>query len=234
MTIVIIEDIRNLIANDELDKAIGVFRMNCSEYTNELIMHSNKYTNLQTQIREGIISREQSNIERNRLCKGLLELLNKFDVQESSPKNINFQLTEELVDILGLAELISRRKGKNRTSTRDFFTALNSVKPNSLKNLLAELNIKKALPKEIDTKILDIPRSFSNNRVLSGCLTESLTELSKINDQEDTISTADMFIDVSKHGKGKSVAKLRKKGVGVNEINRYVEEFEITTKNRAN
>ena len=232
MTITIIENIRNFIAKDRLKEAIEVFRVNCKEYTSELILQSNKYSNLQAQIRDGVISREQSNLERSRLCKALLELLNEIDVEKNSPKNINYPITDELKDVLALAELISRRKEKEKTSTRDFFTALNTIKPNSIIDIINELNIVKALPDEIDRELLDLPRSFSNNRTLSGCLTESLTELNKVSDKSNSITSADMFIDVSKYGKGKSVAKLRKKGVGISEINNYVEEHNVSIKGR--
>lgn len=232
MTILIIEEIRTHIAKDKLDVAIDMFRSNCDEFTDELIIHSSKYHNLQAQIRKGLISREQSNIERNQVCSSLLELLNELDIKETTPKNTEYKITPELKDILGLAELISRRKGKGKTSTRDFFTALNTMKPNSLSLILRELNLKKALPKSAKEKLLQIPRKLSNNRILSACLTESLHELSEVSDSSNTTSTADMFIDVSKYGKGKSVEKLRKKKIGGAEIDSYVEKFEMVVKTR--
>ena len=228
MTIQIIEDIRNYIAIDKISLAIQTFRENCTEYANELIIQSNKYKNLKSDIRKGIISREQSNLERNRLCNNLLELLNEVDIKKTQPKNAEHHLNSELRDILGLAELISRRKGKERTSTRDFFTALVTMNPSSLQNMISELSSKHALPKPENEEILGMPRKLSNNRVLSGCLTESLKELGEVTSETSTISTADMFIDVSKFGKGKSVAKLRSKGIDSQVIDHYVDEFGIT------
>ena len=232
MTIILIEEIRNNIANDKLDKAIEVFRSNCDEFTDELIMKSSQYENLKSQELDGVLTRDQINIERNRVCKGLLSLLNEVDVIETEPKNDAFNISSELKDILGLAELISRRKGKVKTSTSDFFKALNTMKPSSLTKILEALNIKKALPNSIEEELLNLPRKLSNNRTLSGCLTESLQELSEITIDADSISTADMFVDVSKFGKGKSVAKLRKRGIGKEEIDGYVEKFEIIVQNR--
>ncbi len=232
MTITIIETIRNQIANDELGEAIKMFRTNCDEFTDELIIQSSKYTNLKTSIRKGIISREQSNLERNQLCNSLLELLNEVDIEATKPKNESYHMNPELKDILGLAELISRRKGKEKTSTKDFFAALVTMKPESLKSLLQELEAKKALPKSVDSDLLNLPRKLSNNRPLSGCLTESLNELEEISDESLNISAADMFVDVSKHGKGKSVAKLRRRGVGEKEIENYVAEFSLEVKRR--
>lgn len=232
MTILLIEDIRNKIAKDKLDVAIEIFRSNCDEFTDELILQSSKYENLKSQIINGVISREQSNIERNTVCTSLLHLLNEVDIKETSPKNDDYIITPELKDLLGLAEMISRRKGKEKTSTRDFYTALNTLKPESLSMMLKELNTKEALPNSVDEELLLIPRNFSNNRVLSACLTESLHELSNTSDEPSVTSTADMFIDVSKFGKGKSVAKLRKKGIGKLEIDNYVARFEIAVKDR--
>ncbi len=232
MTIEIIEDIRNKIASDCLKEAIRVFRDHCSQFENELIIQSNKYTRLNSEIRKGIISREQSNLERNRLCNALLELLNEVDVSETNLKNENHKLNPELRDILGLAELISRRKGKDRTSTKDFFKALATIKPESLESIIEELNDKAALPKPVKEEVLTLPRRLSNSRVLSGCLTESLEELNKVITDSNQISTADMFIDVSKHGKGKSVSRLRKKGITKSAIDNYVNEFSIEIQKR--
>ena len=232
MTIEIVENIRNNIAKDKLDIAIKLFRTHCIDFSDELILHSSKYTNLKSAIRKGIISREQSNIERNIICNSLLELLNEVDVQETKLKNDTHNLSNELRDILGLAELISRRKGKTKTSTKDFFTALVSLNPKPLSTILGVLNDKEALPQTIDNHLLSLPRKLSNNRPLSGCLTESLRELGTLTTPKDEITTADIFIDVSKYGKGKSVAKLRKRGVGKTEIENYVEEFGLHIKRR--
>ena len=232
MTITIIEDIRNKIASAKLDQALKIFIANCNEYANELIIQSNRYYELKSLTRQNLISREESNIERNQICAGLLELLNEVDIKETNSKNEDFNISSELKDILGFAELISRRKGKERTSTKDFFAALNTVRPDSLLELIEELDSKKALPKPVDKELLDIPRKLSNNRVLSPCITESLKELQQVSEKSNRISVDDMFIDVSKNGKGKSVAKLRKKGIGVNEIEGYVEKFKLSVKER--
>ncbi len=233
MTIAIIEQIRNHIAENILDQAIEVFRTYCTEFENELIIQSSKYNNLRDAIRQGIISREQSNLERNQLCHALLELLNEVDVKTTAPKNESHELSGELRDVLAFAELISRRKGKERTSTKDFFTALVSMKPDSLSHLITDLKEKKALPKSADSSLLELPRKLSNNRNLSACLTESLSELGEIAKTDGAITPADMFIDVSKFGKGKSVAKLRKHGIGRTEIDGYVKTLNLDVKQRA-
>ena len=227
MTIQIIEEIRNCIANNKLDIAIELFRQNCSEYSDELILQSSKFKRLKSDSRKGIISREQSNIENNILCNSLLELLNEIDCSETEPKNERYSLNSELRDILGFAELISRRKNKERTSTRDFFTALVTINPDSLIDLINELNSKESLPQQVNKGLLSLPRKLSNNRTLSGCLTESLHELSNAIEDSENITPEDMFIDVSKYGRGNSVEKLREKGIGVTELENYVDEFKL-------
>lgn len=92
MTKSIIEDIRDLIAKSKIEKAIELFRDNCKEYSNELILQSRKYSDLQTQIRDGVISQEHRNLEQNKICKALLSLLSKV---EENIKNPNKEASKE-------------------------------------------------------------------------------------------------------------------------------------------
>ena len=73
--------IRDLIAKGEIDAVIAAFRQLplSSGQTLELNQISSRYQNLRSQIRQGIISKADENLERNQISHALLDLLNQLD-----------------------------------------------------------------------------------------------------------------------------------------------------------
>ncbi len=139
-------------------------------------------------------------------------------------------LSPELEDALALAELQSRREGKSITSTKHFFAAIARLKPNGLSDLITELNKVNAMPDPISEDIVQSPRNLTYERSFSGCVTESLDYLSREASNQNKVTVNDVFIDVSKFGRGSSVSRMREKGVEPDTIDSLVNKYGIEVK----
>jgi hypothetical protein len=130
----------------------------------------------------------------------------------------------ELQDALSVAYNQAKREGKTRISTRTFFAAVARLKPGQLAQFLDRLP-EAALPEAVGE---DVPRESAILREepqLSTCVENALSHLGRKADPHHKLSTAEVFVDVAKHGTGASVAHLRKQGITPEEIDRLVEEL---------
>jgi hypothetical protein len=130
----------------------------------------------------------------------------------------------ELQDALSLAYNQARREGKTRISTRTFFAAVARLRPEQLARFLDRLP-EGALPEPIGGDVPRESRILQEEPQLSTCVESALSHLGKKADPHHKLSTAEVFVDVAKHGTGPSVAQLREQGINQEEIDRLVEEL---------
>jgi Effector-associated domain 11 len=225
-----VEEIKNRIAKGDVESAINLMQEHGKDLDNELTIHSFKYDDILKQERIGLLSREEISREKTKICWALLELADRIDIKISP--QFDYKLAPELEDVLALAESQSRRDGETVTSTRYFFAALRKLRPESLREIIIEIESQGGFPKSISDEVLEIPRTLSKSRTLSGCLTESVTNLNEIATETNPIEVEDMFIDVAKFGEGKSVRKLREHGIDEKIIEGYVDKYGIEIKRR--
>lgn len=226
----IVEEIKNRIAKGDVYSAIDLLKAHGKGIENELVIHSFKYSDVLKLERIRSLTREEINCEKTKICWALLELADNIDIKVSP--QFEFDLSPGLEDALALAESQSRRDGKTKTSTKYFFAALRKLKPESLREILNEIEDQEGLPKSISDEVLAIPRTLSRSRPLSNCLTDSVTQLSEIATKSAPIEVEDMFIDVAKFGSGKSVRKLRKNGINEQVIDGFVDKYQVEIKRR--
>ena len=88
MSINILEKCRMLIGKNQIKKAIDLLETNFkdSDYSDEILQHKNKLTNLESQERIGILSFNEANITRNRIVHALLSLISGIKETELIPK----------------------------------------------------------------------------------------------------------------------------------------------------
>lgn len=226
----IVEEIKNRIAKGNVFSAIDLLKEYGKDIENELTIHSFKFGNVLKSERIGLLSNDEINREKTKICWALLELADTIDIQVSP--QFSYNLAPELENALALAESQSRRDGKSVTSTRYFFAALRKLRPESLQEIIVEIEKQGGLPKPISDEVLAIPRTLSRSRTLSHCLTDSVTELNEIATKSSPIKIEDMFIDVAKFGKGKSVRRLRAHGIDEEVIEGYVDKYQVEIKRR--
>ncbi len=134
-------------------------------------------------------------------------------------------LDANLQDAFALAYNKKRRQGGNRISTKDFFQALVRLGDDSVNALLGSLPAE-ALPDPIDP---EVPREnrvlLEEQPLLSDCVADSLVHFKDLNPLPRRISSADMFVDIAKHGHGESVSRLRHHGIGKKQIDERVEKL---------
>ena len=77
-----------LIGKNQIKKAIDLLETNFkdSDYSDEILQHKNKLTNLESQERIGILSFNEANITRNRIVHALLSLISGIKETELIPK----------------------------------------------------------------------------------------------------------------------------------------------------
>lgn len=225
-----VDEIKNNIAKGNVELAIKLMKERDKDIENELIIHSLKYDDILKSERIGRLSSEEISREKTKIYWALLGLVDKIDLKISS--QFNCKLSPDLEDALALAEVQSRREGKSITSTRHFFAALRKLKPNSLKDIILEIESRNGLPESVSGEVLQLPRSLSKNRTLSSCLTDSISNLSKVAPENYPIEVEDIFIDLAKYGTGASVKTLRDQGIDKRVIENFVDKYKIEIKRR--
>jgi len=134
-------------------------------------------------------------------------------------------LDANLQDAFSLAYNKKRRQGGNRISTKDFFQALVRLRDDSVNALIESLPAE-ALPGAIDA---EVPREnrllLEEKPLLSDCVADSLEHFKELHPLPRRISSADMFVDIAKHGHGESVSRLRHHGIGKKQIEERVQKL---------
>jgi hypothetical protein len=130
----------------------------------------------------------------------------------------------DLQDALSVAYNQAKREGKTRISTRTFFAAVARLRPGQLAQFLDRLP-KAALPDPVSEAVPREGSILEEEPQLSTCVENALSHLGKRAGPQHKLSTAEVFVDVAKHGTGPSVAYLREQGINPETIDRLVEEL---------
>jgi CHAT domain len=134
-------------------------------------------------------------------------------------------LDANLQDAFSLAYNKKRRQGGNRISTKDFFQALVRLRDDSVSALLESLPAA-ALPDAIDAALPTENRALLEEKpLLSDCVADSLEHFKELHPLPRRISSADMFVDIAKHGHGESVSRLRHHGIRKKQIEERVQKL---------
>ena len=101
-----VERVRELVASDQIEQVLD--QLKSIRYSgprnmhDEVILHTSRYHRLQREWRKGVLTREQFEVERNRLTSALLAMLaeipGKID-QESSPVSAEFRVSPESITV---------------------------------------------------------------------------------------------------------------------------------------
>jgi ATP-dependent Clp protease ATP-binding subunit ClpA len=137
----------------------------------------------------------------------------------------------ELQDALSLAYNQARREGKQRISTRTFFAAVVRLRPGLLDPLLDQLP-EESLPEPVAAEVPVASPILKEPPLLSTCVQNALVRLGPKVDSRHKLTSADVFVDVAKHGSGSSVARLREHGVTEERIDQMVKQLGIRVTER--
>jgi hypothetical protein len=129
----------------------------------------------------------------------------------------------ELQDALSLAYNQAKQEGKTRISTRTFFAAVARLRPGRLPEILDRFP-EHSLPEPIGENVPREGRILEEEPLLSTCVENALLHLSEGTGPEHKLSTAEVFLDVAKHGTGASVARLREHGMTPEKIDQLARE----------
>ncbi len=130
-------------------------------------------------------------------------------------------LDHNLQDAFALAANAASREGKDIISTRTLFASLRRLHPGRLTEFFDQLPAD-ALPKPVPDDIPVDTRALEGIRQFSPCVQDSINHLTPSATAERKLTSEDVFIDISKHGTGKSVRRLRTHEVDVAKINKLV------------
>ena len=166
-----------------------------------------------------------ANVVRPHLIRVLSEI---FYQPPKIVKNLLHQywdnLEPDLQDAFALAYNQSRRDGSKIIKTRTLFASLMKLKPEPLDELF-KLLPKGSLPNPIDEKNTTKEYILKEEPNFSGCVTESLENIGFKSSPTKKLTSEDIFVDIAKHGTGKSVASLRTHGVSADKINEIVKQL---------
>ena len=148
------------------------------------------------------------------------------DVQANLLHQVWTSLDPHLQDAFSLAFNKKEREGRGvdgatRISTKDLFQALVRIKDDTVRDLLDSLP-QGALPAPVGAEVIPDTRVLSSNPLLSSCITDSLRHVAGSERLQKKLTSADIFVDIGKHGHGPSVAKLRAYGITPDDLEQRV------------
>jgi hypothetical protein len=133
-------------------------------------------------------------------------------------------LEPALQDAFALAYNQSRREGSNIIETRYLFAAIRNINPKPLNELL-ELLPKESLPQPIKENDKTKVYVLEEDPNFSSCVRDSLMHIGQLATPKRKLSPEDVFVDIAKHGKGSSVARLRTWGLSAEKIDQIVRQL---------
>ncbi len=132
----------------------------------------------------------------------------------------------ELQNAFSLAYNENRRAGDAGIKTRDLFAAIQRLGGEEFKPF-AEALPQEALPAPTPGVVSVEPFITEEQPWLSHCVADSIQRLSKITPPDYTLTAADIFADIAKHGSGESVALLRKHNIEPKDIDEMIQAHNI-------
>lgn len=193
--------------------------------------------NLSGDVRERLAIHATFNIQDNtaRMANSLdrvLERLDKKDEHQSRLHSDNIllqiwdNLDPDLQDAFALAYNQAQRNGRNLIKTKDLFAAIKRLRPEPANEFLKYIP-EGAFPKPIGQDISIERNLLEGNPALSGCVEDSLRNLSVKIPHNRKLSSTDVLIDIAEYGTGSSVAKLRQNGITKEKVNEIVNELRL-------
>ncbi len=135
--------------------------------------------------------------------------------------------------VFSLAHLHSREQGGGgRIRTRYLFGALRSLQHEDLNRLLQEIP-EDALPDPVSVEqevtVIDLDRITPP---LSPCVRSSVESLGELNEQSESITPLDLFVDLARHGGGSTVSTMRSHGISPERINELLTSHGLQARDR--
>jgi serine/threonine protein kinase len=141
------------------------------------------------------------------------------------------QLDPSLQDAFLLAYNKKRRQGSDRISTRDLFQAVVRINDDSVRGLLEALPAG-SLPEAVAADVPIERHVLDDQPLLSDCVADSLSHFLEVRPLPRKLTSADLFVDIGKHGHGRSVVQLREHGVTAEELERKVRRIGLSVLRR--
>lgn len=136
------------------------------------------------------------------------------------------RLSGELQKAFSIAYNENRRAGDAGVKTKDLFAAIQRVGGEEFKPF-AEALPQEALPAPTPGVVSVEPFITKEEPWLSHCVADSIQRLGKTTPRNYTLTAADIFADIAKHGSGESVALLRKHRIEPKDIDAIIEARNI-------
>jgi hypothetical protein len=190
--------------------------------------------NLSGDVREKLAIHATFNIQDNtaRMANSLDRVLERIEKDDHQPRlhSNNFliqnwdKLDPDLQDAFTLAYNQAQRNGRDLIKTKDLFAAIKRLHLEPVDEFLQYVP-EGAFPKPIGLDISIERNLLEGNPALSGCVDDSLRNLSVKIPGRRKLSSADILIDIAEYGTGSSVAKLRQNGITKEKVNEIVNEL---------
>jgi len=134
------------------------------------------------------------------------------------------KLDPDLQDALSLAYNQAQRDGRDLIKTKYFFAALVRLRPEPVDDFIKHVPAG-AFPKPISQDVSIEQNILEGNPSFSGCVDDSLRNLTARVPSNRKLSSADVLVDIAEYGTGSSVAKLRQNGITKEKVNEIVGEL---------
>ena len=140
-------------------------------------------------------------------------------------------MTPDLQRAFSIAHNENRMAGEGGVKTEDLFSALRRLEPPELRTIIGDMP-SKALPPATRGVVIERPYLLQEQPWLSHCVASSIKRLAKrAETAKKKITATDIFVDIAKHGSGKSVRLLRQHGIGPEQIDKILKRHKITVLN---
>ena len=130
-------------------------------------------------------------------------------------------LDDDLRQIMAVSATLAQLENKNYMSTTNFVKALMVLKPGRISEFFNKLP-EGALP---DSVPADIPMRFEALKSLdsfSPCINSAMSNLTPKVTPAERLSSEDVYVDIARHGTGKSTKLLRSRGVSKADVEHIV------------
>ena len=133
-------------------------------------------------------------------------------------------IDDELRQILVLAATLAQFDGKNYVSTTNFVKALMVLRPGRISEFFDKLP-DGALPEPVPTDVPMQLEALASLESFSPCINSAMSNLTTEVSTDDRLSSEDVYIDIARHGTGKSTRQLRNCGVGRADVERIINQL---------
>ncbi len=122
---------------------------------------------------------------------------------------------------MAVAATLAKLDNKNYIATTNFVKALMVIKPGRISEFFDALP-SEALPDGVPTNIPIRLESLKELNSFSPCINSAMSNLTPKVSDTDRLSSEDVYIDIARHGTGKSTRLLRNHGVSKDVVEQIV------------